>query len=80
MYVRFLVHLQEVYIYIKFCFLIFLLFNIFQIVLACLVSLLVMLSGDIEVNPGTKRKKKTASQSARTLIVYLPMAIPNYFF
>ena len=36
---------------IKFCILIFLLFNIFQIVFECLCSLLVMLSGGVEVSP-----------------------------
>ena len=42
----------------KFCILIFLLFNIFQIVFAWLCSLLGMLSGDVEVNPGPKKKDK----------------------
>ena len=42
----------------KFCILIFLLFNIFQIVFAWLCSLLVMLSGDVEVNPRPKKKDK----------------------
>ena len=43
---------------IKFCILIFLLFHIFEIVFAWLCSLLVMLSGDVEVNPGPKKKDK----------------------
>ena len=43
---------------IKFCILIFLLFNIFQIVFECLCSLLVMLSGGVEVSPGTKKKDR----------------------
>ena len=43
---------------IKFCILIFLWFNIFQIVLPWLCSLLVMLRGDVEVNSGTKKKDK----------------------
>ena len=42
----------------KFCILIFLLFHIFEIVFAWLCSLLVMLSGDVEVNPGLKKKDK----------------------
>ena len=42
----------------KFCILIFLLFTIFQIVLTRLCSFLVMLSGDVEVNPGPKKKDK----------------------
>ena len=42
----------------KFCILIFLLFHIFEIVFAWLCSLLVMLSGDVEVNPGPKKKDK----------------------
>ena len=42
----------------KFCILIFLLFNIFQIALAWRCSQVVMLSGDIEVNPGPKKKDK----------------------
>ena len=42
----------------KFCILIFLMFNAFQIVLAWLCSLLVMLSRDVEVNPGRKKKDK----------------------
>ena len=42
----------------KFCILIFLLFNIFQIVFAWFCSLLVMLSGDAEVNPAPKIKDK----------------------
>ena len=33
-------------------------FNIFQTVFAWLCSLLIMLSGDIEVNPGAKKKDK----------------------
>ena len=37
---------------------IFLLFNIFQILLAWLCSLVVMLSGDVEVNTGPKKKDK----------------------
>ena len=40
----------------KFCILIFLLFNIFQIFFAWLCSLLAMLSGDVEVNPRPKKK------------------------
>ena len=43
---------------IRFCILIFLLFHIFEIVFAWLCSLLVMLSGDVEVNPGPKKKDK----------------------
>ena len=42
----------------KFYILIFLLFNIFQIVFAWLCSLLGMLSGEVEVNPGPKKKDK----------------------
>ena len=42
----------------KFCILIFLLFNIFQIVFAWLCSLFVRFSGDVEVNPGPKKKDK----------------------
>ena len=42
----------------KLCILIFLLFNIFQIVLAWLCSLVVMLSGDVEVYLGSKNKDK----------------------
>ena len=42
----------------KFCISIFLLFHIFEIVFAWLCSLLVMLSGDVEVNPGLKKKDK----------------------
>ena len=42
----------------KFCILIFLWFNIFQIVLPWLCSLLVMLRGDVEVNSETKKKDK----------------------
>ena len=42
----------------KLCILIFLLFNIFQIVLAWLCSLLVMLSWDVEVYLGSKNKDK----------------------
>ena len=42
----------------KFCVLIFLLFNIFQIVLEWLCSLFVMLSEDVEINPGPKKKDK----------------------
>ena len=42
----------------KFCILIFILLNIFQIVFALLCSLLVMLNGDIEVNPEPKKKDK----------------------
>ena len=42
----------------KFCILIFLLLNIFQVVIAWLCSLLVKLSGDIEVNPGIIKKDK----------------------
>ena len=38
--------------------LIFILFNIFQIVLAWLFNRLVILSGDVEVNPGPKKKDK----------------------
>ena len=40
----------------KFCILIFLLFHIFEIIFAWLCSILVMLSGDVEVNLGTKKK------------------------
>ena len=43
---------------IKFCILNLLLFHIFEIVLAWLCSLLVMLSGDVQVNPGPKKKYK----------------------
>ena len=43
---------------IKFCILIFLLFSISQIVFECLCSLLVMLSGDVEVSPGSKKKDR----------------------
>ena len=43
---------------IKFCILIFLLFHIFEIVFVWLCSLLIMLSGDVEVNPGPKKKDK----------------------
>ena len=43
---------------LKFCILIFLLFHIFEIVFAWLCSLLVMLSGGVEVNPGPKNKDK----------------------
>ena len=42
----------------KFCILIFLLFHIFEIVFAWLCSLLLMLSGDGEVNPELKKKDK----------------------
>ena len=42
----------------KFCILIFLLINIFQVVFEWLCSLLVMLWGDVEVNPGPKMKDK----------------------
>ena len=42
----------------KFCILIFLLLNIFQVVIAWLPSLLVKLSGDVEVNPGITKKGK----------------------
>ena len=42
----------------KFCILIFLLFHIFEIVFAWLSSLLVMLSGDVEVNSASKKKDK----------------------
>ena len=42
----------------KFCILISILLNIFQIVFALLYSLLVMLNGDIEVNPEPKKKDK----------------------
>ena len=42
----------------KLCILIFLLFNIFQIVLAWLCSCLAMLSGNVEANPGSKKKYK----------------------
>ena len=42
----------------KFCILIFLLFYIFEIVFVWLCSLLVMLSGDVEVNPGPEKKDK----------------------
>ena len=42
----------------KFCILILLFLNIFQIVFAWLCSLLVMLSGDVEFNPRPKKKDK----------------------
>ena len=42
----------------KFCILIFLLFTVFQIVFAWFYSLLVMLIGDVEVDPGHKKKDK----------------------
>ena len=42
----------------KFCILIFLLFTVFQIVFAWFDSLLVMLIGDVEVDPGHKKKDK----------------------
>ena len=42
----------------KLCILIFLLFNTFQIALTWLCSFLVSLSGDVEVNPGSKSKGK----------------------
>ena len=42
----------------KFCILLFLFFHIFEIVFAWLCSLLVMLSGDIEVNLGPEKKGK----------------------
>ena len=41
-----------------FCILIFLLFTVFQIVFAWFDSLLVMLIGDVEVDPGHKKKDK----------------------
>ena len=40
------------------CILVFLLFNIFEIVYACPWSVLVMLSRDVEFNPGPKKKDK----------------------
>ena len=40
----------------KLCILIFLLFHIFEIVFAWPCSLLVMLSGDVEINSGPKKK------------------------
>ena len=43
---------------LKFCILIFLLFHIFKIVFAWLCSLLLMLNGDVEINPGPKNKDK----------------------
>ena len=43
---------------IKFRILIFLLFHIFEIVFAWLCSLLIMLSRDVEINPGPKKKDK----------------------
>ena len=43
---------------IKFCILNFLLFHIFEIVFAWLCSLLVMLSGYVEINHGPKKKEK----------------------
>ena len=43
---------------IEFCILIFLLFHIFEVVFAWLCSLLVILIGDVEVNPGPKKKYK----------------------
>ena len=65
----------------KFCILIFLLFRIFEIVFAWLCSLVVMLNGEGEVNPGPKKKDKDClSVSTGTSIVYLHMAISNYFF
>ena len=48
---------------IKLCILNFLLVHIFEIVLAWLCSLLVMLSGDVEVNPGPKKKDKDCLSS-----------------
>ena len=42
----------------KLCILIFLFFNIFQIALAWLCSILVILSRDVEVNPEPKKKDK----------------------
>ena len=38
-----------------------------------------MLIGDVEVNPGSPKKTKNASQSvAGTPVAYLPIIIPNY--
>ena len=42
----------------KLCILIFLLFHIFEIVFVWLCGLLVMLIGDVKVNPGPKKKDK----------------------
>ena len=42
----------------KLCILIFLLFNTFQIAFTWLCSFLVSISGDVEVNPGSKNKGK----------------------
>lgn len=55
---------------IKLCILFFLLFNFFQIVLARLFSLLVMLRRDVEVNPGTKRKSKTGRLFLNSISTY----------
>ena len=58
LYLLFLSRKSVLKITTKLCILIFLLFNIFQIVLAWLCSLLIMLSGGVKVNPGPKKKDK----------------------
>ena len=62
---------------IKLCILFFLLFNFFQIVLARLFSLLVMLRRDVEVNQEPKERQRLGDCF---WIVYLPITIANYFF
>ena len=65
----------------KFCVPFFLFRNIVARILVCLYSLLLMLKGDVEMNPGPLSNCKEYSQSATGIsTVYLPMTILNYFF
>ena len=60
---------------------IFLLFNILLGVLVWLCSCLIILSGDVEVNPGPKNSvSECLSIFTGTSTAYRPMTIPNYFF
>ena len=61
--------------------LIFLFFNIFLGVLVWLCSCLIILSGDVEVNPGPKIVSVNVCRFVTgTSTAYWPMTIPNYFF
>ena len=57
---------------------IFLLFNILLGVLVWLYSCLIILSGDVKVNPGPKNS--VCQFVTRPSTAYRPMTIPNYFF
>ena len=60
---------------------IFLLFNVLLGVLVWLCSCLIIVSGDVEVNPGPKNSASECLSICHwTSTAYWPMTIPNYFF